>query len=119
MKFLNQIIKPAYAINNPVLRNSEDQVANPTNYINNVIQTIISIFFIVAVLYFTWYFVMSAYHMISSNGDAKKLEESRNSIVNAFLGIVIVFALFAILKFVGTILGIEGLGTLKLSWPSL
>jgi len=114
------LIKPIYAaIENPLLKDSSSIAQNPQKYANNVIQTIFSIFFIVAVIYFIWHFIMAAYHMISSNGDPKKWEEAWHSITYALVGLVLVFSLFAILKFAGNIFGIEGLKTLNLLWPSL
>lgn len=113
------LIKPVIAqINNPVL-NNEDIGTNPEGYVNGAIQAIISIFLLVAVIYFIWHFVMSAYHMISSNGDPKKWEEAQKSILYAFVGIILVFSVFAILKFVGIVFGIDGLQQLQLTWPKL
>lgn len=106
-------------ITNPVLPNSSNISSNPTGYVNRVIQTVISIFMIVAVVYFIWHFVMAAYHMISSNGDPKKWEEAQKAILYSLIGLLIVFSLFAILRFVGTVVGVPGLQNLKLTWPSL
>lgn len=114
------LIKPAIAqITNPIIEDSDAIAKNPSNYVNNVIQAIISIFFIVAVVYFIWHLVMSAYRMISSNGDPKKYEEAQKSILYAFVGLILVFAIFAILKFAGTVFSIPGLENLTLTWPSL
>jgi magnesium-transporting ATPase (P-type) len=113
-------IKPVYAdILNPVLKNSEEIASNSSGYVNDVIQSIISIFLIVAVVYFIWHFVMAAYHMISSNGDPKKWEEAQKAVLYSLVGLVLVFSIFAILKFVGTVTGVQGLQNLKLTWPSL
>ncbi len=106
-------------ITNPVLNQSENISGNPTGYVNNVIQSIISIFMIVGTVYFIWHFVMAAYHMISSNGDPKKWEESQKAILYSFVGIIVIFSLFAILKLVGTVTGVSGLKELKLTWPTL
>jgi hypothetical protein len=119
MNLLHLIVKPAYAVVcNPLLKDCT-QTQAPVAYTANVIAAITTIFFIVAVVYFLWYFVMSAYHMISSNGDPKKVETARDGLLNAFIGLVVIFSVFAILKFVGTVLGIQGLDLLHLSLPSL
>lgn len=113
------INKPVFAqITNPVL-NDPSIGANPEVYVNNIIQAIISIFLLVAVIYFIWHFVMSAYHMISSNGDPKKWEEAQKSILYAFVGLILVFSIFAILKFVGIVFGIDSLQQLQLTWPRI
>lgn len=104
-------------ITNPVL--SPNIASNPTDYVNNVIQSVFSIFMIVGSVYFIWHFIMAAYHMISSNGDPKKWEESQKAILYSFVGLIIIFSLFAILKLVGTVTGVSGLKELRLTWPSL
>jgi glycerol uptake facilitator-like aquaporin len=114
------LIKPAFAqIINPAIKGSDAISKDPSNYVNNVIQAIISIFLLVAVVYFIWHIVMAAYHLIASNGDPKKYEESQRAIINAAVGLIIVFAIFAILKFAGAVLGVPGLENLTLTWPSL
>jgi hypothetical protein len=113
-------IKSVYAvIKNPLLPNSEDITSNPENYTNNTLQAIITVFLIVAVIYFVWHFIMAAYHMISSNGDPKKWEESQRAILYSLVGIILAFSVFAILKFAGTLFGIPSLQNLQLTWPSL
>lgn len=113
------LIKPAYAIiNNPIIKDTTN-VTQPKTYLNNVIQTIITVFFIVAVLYFIWNFVFAGIHMISSNGDPKKFESAQHQLVYALVGLMIVFSVFALLKFIGIVLGIPTLQNLILNLPSL
>jgi len=113
------LIKPAQAIiRNPVLPD-DTSVTKPKIYFNNVISTIFSIFMIVGVLYFVWHFVMAGLRLMDSRGDPKKLESAREELLNAFIGLGAVFAIFAILKFVGTIFGLEGLRQLQIPWPNL
>ncbi len=107
------------AICNPLLKNCKEQTENPTLYTNTVIQSIFSIFLIVGVLYFIWFAVMAGYSFISSQGDLKKIETAKSKLTNAFMGIFIVFVVFALLKFVGYILGINNLENLTLSLPTL
>lgn len=117
-----KLIKPIYAqIKNPLLDNSDAITADGggEEYINNGIQAIITIFLVVAVIYFVWHFVMSAYHMISSNGDPKKYEEAQKSILYSFVGILLAFSVFGLLKFAGSLFGITALETLTITWPSL
>ena len=118
------LIKPIYAqITNPVLGEDANTTINSVGggetYVNNTIQAIISIFLIVAVIYFVWHFVMSAYHMISSNGDPKKFEEAQKSILYSLVGVILAFSVFGILKFAGALFGITTLETLTLTWPTL
>jgi hypothetical protein len=117
-----KLIEPAYAvIKNKLLDNSEaiTSEGGGETYVNNTLQAIITIFLIVAVIYFVWHFVMSAYHMISSNGDPKKYEEAQKSILYSLVGVMLVFSVFGILKFAGALFGITALQSLKITWPSL
>lgn len=115
-----KLIKPIYAaITNPLVKNSDQIASNPGNYVDNVLQAVVSIFLFVAVIYFIWHFILSAYHMISSQGDPDKWKAAQKSILYAFVGLILAFSIFAILKFVGTVTGVEGLNNLRLSWPSL
>ena len=113
------LIKPAYAaICNKLIDPScsGTQTNNPQAYSNQIIQTIIDIFLIVGVVYFIWHFIMAGYHYMASQGDAKKIEESKHEITYAFVGLAVVFSVFAVLKFVGTVFGIN---ITNINWPSL
>jgi len=104
---------------NPVISKSSDQITAPKTYFNNVLQSVFTIFFIVAVIFFMWNFIFGGYRFINSNGDPKNIETARNQITNAFIGLVVIFLVYAILKFVGMVFGITGLDTLTIPWPNL
>ena len=106
-------------ITNPVLKNAELQATDPQAYTNNVLQAVLSVFFLVAIVYFIWSLVMAGYHLISSVGDPKKLEVARHQITYALIGLTVIFSIFAILKFVGSILGLNDLENLTIPWPTL
>ena len=120
IKLLQAAEKPS-TIRNPLFSNEQNEsiTTDPENYTNNAIQAIISIFLIVAVIYFVWHFVMAAYHMISSNGDPKKWEESQKAILNSLIGIILAFSIFGLIKLAGTLFGITALQELSITWPSL
>lgn len=103
---------------NPVLKNCTSSTA-PKTYVNNVLSSVFSIFFIVAVIYYIWHFVFAGYHLIASDGDPKKWESGKNEMVWASVGLGVVFSVFAILKFIGLVFGIPGLNTLTITWPTL
>jgi len=113
------LITPVYAeICNSALNNCTSST-NPKAYINNVIQGVFSIFFLVGVIYFIWHFVFAALHLISSEGDPKKFETAKNEMVYAATGLIAIFSVFAVLKLIGIITGIQGLEGLKITWPTL
>jgi hypothetical protein len=106
-------------ITNPLLNNPNLPSADPTAYTNNVIQAVFSIFLIVGVIYFIWNVVMAGYHLISTEGDPKKLTQAKDQLTYAVLGLFIVFIVFALLKFIGTVTGITDLNNLQITWPTL
>ena len=114
------LIPPVYAaVTNPVLPLSFVSTTDPCGATNTIIQTIFSLFFLVAVLYFFYFIFLAGFHWIDSEGDPKKIEAAKNQFVYGLVGLTIIFSVFAILKIVGVIFGITGLGTLTLTWPSL
>jgi hypothetical protein len=113
------IVTPVYAIiSNSALKDNTSST-NPTLYINKVIQGVFSIFFLVGIIYFIWHFIFAGYHLIASEGDAKKFETAKNELVYAFVGLIAIFSVFAILKLIGTVTGIKGLETLQIAWPTI
>ena len=119
------LIKQVYAIVcNPLLEDctkvgSGGIGGEPQTYVNSALQTIISIFFIFGLIYFIYHFILAGYHMISSQGDPKKYEEAQHALLYSLIGVAIIFSIFAILKVIGTIFGIEGLDTLEIKWPTI
>lgn len=115
-----ELIKPAFAaITNPVLKNQNITSSNSGSYVNSVIQTFISLLIIIGIIYFVIHFILSAYHMLSSQGDPKKFEEAQKGLTYSLLGITLVFITFAVLKVVGYVFGVTGLESLTITWPSL
>jgi hypothetical protein len=106
-------------ITNPLLNNGQLQASDPQTYTNNVVQAVFSIFLLVGVIYFIWNVMMAGYHLISTEGDPKKLETAKNQLTYAVLGLFVVFIVFAILKFVGMVTGITGMENLQITWPTL
>jgi len=51
--------------------------------------------------------IMGGIGLMTSGGDPKKTEASKQKITNSLIGIIIVFASFWIVQIVGSILGVE------------
>jgi len=103
---------------NPLLKDCT-QVSNPSRYTSNVVQTGISLLFVIAVIYFVWHFILAAYRFMTAEGDDKKISQAKTDITDIVTGLVIVFIVFALLKLIGTVFGIPSLNTLQLTLPSL
>lgn len=113
------LITPVYAqICNSALSDCTSSTA-PKTYINNVIQSVFSIFFIVGIVYFIWHFVFAALHLMGSEGDPKKVESAKSEMVSVAIGLVAIFSVFAVLKLIGVVTGIKGLEGLQITWPTI
>lgn len=115
-------IKPVLAqITNPVIDPAitSQMQNNPQAFTNNLIQTIISLLMLAAVIFFLWHFITGGFDFINSEGDPDKIKTARKQLTFSLIGLFIVFAIFAVLKLIGTIFGITGLNTLQLTIPSL
>lgn len=113
------MIKTIHAIiNNPLLPNN-DSVTNPIGYTSNAIQTIFTLFMIIGVLYFILNIIFAGYSFLSSNGDSKKIQDAGAKLTYAFVGIAVIFSVYAILKLLGTVFGIADLQQLRFTLPTL
>jgi len=115
-----QLVKPVYAeVCNTLFNPNCTSNPDPITTTQNLVQTFFNWFIIIAVIFFVYHFINGGIRIITSQGDAKKLEEGRNSLTNAVLGVVVVFSIFAILKLLGLAFGLDNLANLQISLPSL
>lgn len=97
----------AQKINNPIAPNlSPGTPAEAANLFEKIIQTLVSWFLIIASLLFFFYFIIGAIKWIASGGDKNAVEGARQTITHALVGIVIVFATFAIIKIIEAAFGV-------------
>ena len=74
--------------------------------IGNFLSNLMGILTVVAGLGFLFYFLICAVNWVVSGGDPKKIEASRNQIMNAVIGMVITAAAYPIIYIIGKLLGI-------------
>src|SRR3990170_5645008 len=74
--------------------------------IGNIISAIIILVLIVAALIFFFMLVLGGIKYITSGGDKGKTEEARGQITAALIGLVIVFAAWAIVNLVSIFFGV-------------
>lgn len=72
-------------------------------FINNFITLALVIGAIVA---FALFFI-GAINWITSGGDREKLQAAQKKVTNAIIGLVVLFAIYAIIRFIGSVLGID------------
>lgn len=75
--------------------------------ISSIISGIIGIMTISAGIWFIFQFLVGALGWLSSGGDKSKLEKARERITNAFVGLVIVIAGWAIIAIAGQFFGFD------------
>jgi len=92
-------------LTNPVLGNLGKQTG--ASFFAKFIPSAIGLAFIVGSLVFFAMLVWGAIEWISSGGDKQHLEGARGRITNALIGIVILFAAYAILNVIEIFFGIK------------
>jgi len=75
--------------------------------IPGVISGLIGLMMIVAAIVFFFILVIGGIKWIASGGDKVKTEEARNQITAALVGLVIVFAAWAIVNLIQTFFGVD------------
>ncbi len=89
-----------------------------TGFFTTLLPNIITLLLIVGALVFFFMLVVGAIQWISSGGDKQGLESARGKLTNAVLGIVILFAAFAIITLIENFFGIKiltlDIGALKI-----
>ena len=82
--------------------------------VGGIVSGAISLVLILVALVFFFILVIGGLKWITSGGDEKKVAGARAQITNALIGLVIVFAAWAIMKLIGTVFGIDIVGTLTI-----
>ncbi|RJR15714.1 hypothetical protein C4579_01395, partial [Candidatus Microgenomates bacterium] len=107
------IVSPAYAqITNPVLPGtlgSGGQAAGGTA-IGSLFGAILPMFIIVGALATFIFLILGALQWITSGGDKQGLENARNRITNAVVGLIILAAVWAIMIVISAFLGLGTFG---------
>jgi hypothetical protein len=97
---------PTQGITNKAL---SDTVQNLTGsgFLNKFLPNLIGLSMVIGVLVFMAIIILGAIQWITSGGDKTALEGAKGKITNALIGIVVLFALFAILKLLEDFFGIN------------
>lgn len=92
-------------ITNPALGNLNKQTG--ASFFQKFVPRFLTLGLLVGTLIFFFILIMGAIQWISSGGDKQALEGAKSKVTNAFIGIVILFSIFAILKLVESFFGIS------------
>jgi hypothetical protein len=97
------------SITNPVLGNPPSGASGNAGvtFLQKAIPAAITLGFVVGIIVFFFMLLIGAIKWISSAGDKTALEGARSTITNALIGLVILFALFAIIQLINTFFGLH------------
>lgn len=82
--------------------------------ITKIVSSVIGLMTVAAGIWFLFHVLIGGFNWISAGGDKAKLQSARDKITNAFIGLVVVVAAWAILALAGTFFGVD----LTISNPS-
>ena len=102
--------EPNNDIGNPALGPVLQAISNlggPTDFFNRLLPAAVSLLFIIGSIIFFFMLITGAIQWIASAGDKQALEGARGKITNAIIGIVILFATFAIVQLIETFFGVN------------
>lgn len=112
---------------NQLAQGSSDRITNPwlppsltslsgIEFLGRLISLVITLGFIVGGITFIFMLLTGALSIMTSGGDKGKAEQARARITTAAIGLVLLFAIFAVLNLIETIFGIN---LLLIDIPSL
>ncbi len=94
-------------------------ITNPLGFTNlgQIFQNILTLAFFVAGIGFFFMLILGGIQWIAAGGDPKALTAARTRITNAFIGLVIVVAAYAIAVIIGQVFGISIVNGFKFTSP--
>ncbi len=96
-------------LRNPVLPESlgAGSVDKGGSIIGKLVSSVVGLLFLFAFLLTLLYLIMGGLQWLTSGGDKASLEQARNKVTNAIVGLIIVAAAYAIFTLVGQFLGLD------------
>lgn len=80
----------------------------PEATLENIISTTVGVLTIVAVIFFAIQIIFAGYAFMSSEGDTKKMEESRKRLTEGVMGLFIVVIALGAASLIGRLTGLGG-----------
>lgn len=89
---------------NPILNNNL-QTRNGTSFFDSLTSGLILLALVIAVLFFIFNFLQGAIKYIQAGGDKNAIEEAKDKLVKAIVGLIVTFSLWAVISVLETFLG--------------
>lgn len=94
-------------IDNPIARNLSPKTSGQgIQLFGSLIQKIVGVLFFIGALFFFFQFLLGAIKWITSGGDKTQVEAARNQISHAAIGLLVLFAIFVIVKIIETVFSV-------------
>lgn len=77
------------------------------DYANRIVPVLINLGFIICVIAFFLLLMIGGFQWVTSGGDKQSLENARHKLLNAFIGLMILFLLYIILRTINAFFGIN------------
>jgi len=108
----------AQSINNPVLDPAVRSLSGE-QFLDKIMTLFVSWLLIIGFMFFVVNFILGGIKWIQGKGDKAKIEEAQKQLTYAFVGLLVVFSIFAVIKIIGTAFGITGFENLIMNLPKL
>ena len=96
-------------------------IGQPTNIkisnLGQLISALVGVLLIISALLAFFYLILGGISWITSGGDKAKMEEARNKITHAIVGLIIVGAAWAVMTLVQNFLGVTIIGGTGIDFP--
>lgn len=94
-------------LKNPVTPTLNAFNLNPGKYFASLVSVVITALLIFAAIFFFFNLILGGIAWINSAGDKAKLEQARQRVLNAVIGLVVVLSTFVIVNFLSKVFGIS------------
>lgn len=112
-----KLFPTVFAVDNSIDLSPAGQFAGLKDLtVGSIVSGLIRLVLIIAALAFFTILVLGGIRWILSRGDKAEVENARNQITHALIGLAVIFAAWAIIKLIETLFGIN---ILQLTIPSL
>src|SRR5687768_2547768 len=93
-------------IQNPILP-LDLRKQSGAQFVSNSLSVIVTIIFIIGIIAFIFMLLIGAVQWITSSGDKNSVESARNKITSGFVGLILLFVAFAIIKAAEQVFGVN------------
>lgn len=100
------LVSTSHVWANDIIDIEKPPIINITDF-GQLIGALVGIFLIIAVIAALFYLLWGGFSWITSGGDKGKVEEAQNKIQAALIGLLIIFAIWALFNVIGNFLGIN------------